>query len=159
MSLVKNSYFDHLYSRPECHLVSKALSISKNTAALNILLLKFMVMWSTRLIYWSDILCSALKPNWLTFSEFLSSVCFCVVHKISFSHSLPIVDKRLIGLKFWGNFRSLPGFCGVTIFASFQGAGSDKAESSNWVNVLTHKRSSNMLEIFIWNAFKTTDLS
>jgi hypothetical protein len=30
-----------LYSRPGYHVVSKAFSISKNTAAVNILLLKF----------------------------------------------------------------------------------------------------------------------
>jgi hypothetical protein len=39
-----NHNFDILYSKPECHVVSKAFSISKNTAAVDILLLKFRVI-------------------------------------------------------------------------------------------------------------------
>jgi hypothetical protein len=53
MYLVDNSNSDTLYSRPECHIVSKALSISKNTAAVDTLLLKFWVTWSASLIHWS----------------------------------------------------------------------------------------------------------
>jgi hypothetical protein len=48
---------------------------------------------------------------------------FCIVLKKSFSDSLPAVDKRLIGRKFWENIGSLPGFYGVVIFALFRGAG------------------------------------
>jgi hypothetical protein len=40
MRFVKNSDSYNLYSRPECHVVS----ISKNTEAIDILLLKFRVM-------------------------------------------------------------------------------------------------------------------
>jgi hypothetical protein len=34
--------------------------------------------------------------------------------RITFSNILPVVDKRLTGRKFLGNFGSLPGFGGVT---------------------------------------------
>jgi hypothetical protein len=64
------------------------------------------------------VICSI--PNWLAFSKFPSSVCFWTDLKISFSNSLPVVDKRLIGCKFWGNCGSLPGFDRVMIFVSFQ---------------------------------------
>jgi hypothetical protein len=74
--LVENSHSDNLCSRPQCHVVSKAFSISKNTAAVDILLLKFGVTWSTSLIYWSVLLWTARKSNWLTFSKILSSACF-----------------------------------------------------------------------------------
>jgi hypothetical protein len=36
--------FDSLYSKPGCHVVSKAFSVSKNTAAVDTLLLKFRVI-------------------------------------------------------------------------------------------------------------------
>jgi hypothetical protein len=36
---------------------------------------------------------------------------------------LPVVDRRLIGHKFWGNFRSVPGFGRVINLASFQNSG------------------------------------
>jgi hypothetical protein len=32
---VENSNFDILYSKPECHVVSKAFSMSKNTAVVD----------------------------------------------------------------------------------------------------------------------------
>jgi hypothetical protein len=54
MSFVKfsgNCNFDILYSKPACHVVPKAFSMSKNTAAVDILLLKFMVIWSVSLIH------------------------------------------------------------------------------------------------------------
>jgi hypothetical protein len=40
---------------------------------------------------------------------------------MTFSNSLPVIDKKLIGRKFCGNFGSLPGFGNVITFASFQG--------------------------------------
>jgi hypothetical protein len=43
--------------------------------------------------------------------------------RINFSNSLPVLDRRLIGRKFWGNFGSLPGFDNVMTFASFQDFG------------------------------------
>jgi hypothetical protein len=50
--------------------------------------------------------------------------------------NLALVDKRLIGPKFWGDFESLPRFSRIMSFASFEGAGSDQAEGSDWINVL-----------------------
>jgi hypothetical protein len=75
MRLVENSYSDNLCSRPECHVVSKPFSISKNTGAVDILLI-FTVTWSASLIHWSVVLWSAGKPNWLAFSKFVASVYF-----------------------------------------------------------------------------------
>jgi hypothetical protein len=37
---------DSLYSKPRCHVVSNAFSISKKTAAVDMLILKFKVTWS-----------------------------------------------------------------------------------------------------------------
>jgi hypothetical protein len=39
---------------------------------------------------------------------------------MTFSNSLPVVDKRLIGLRFCGIFGFFPGFGKVIIFVSFQ---------------------------------------
>jgi hypothetical protein len=58
MSFIKfvgNCNFDILYGRPECHVVSKAFSMSKNTAAVDILLLKFRVIWSVSLMHWGTL--------------------------------------------------------------------------------------------------------
>jgi hypothetical protein len=41
----------------------------------------------------------------------------------NFSNSLPVVGKRIIWCKFWGNFGCLPGFGNVITFASLQGFG------------------------------------
>jgi hypothetical protein len=82
--LVENSNSDNLYSRPECHVVSKTFSIPKKTAGVYILLLQFRVAWSTSLIHWSAVLWSAPKPNRLAFSKFPTSVCFWIVLKIIF---------------------------------------------------------------------------
>jgi hypothetical protein len=49
--LVEKFNFDNLYSRAKCHLVSKAFSISKNTAVVDKLSLKFWIMGSVSLIY------------------------------------------------------------------------------------------------------------
>jgi hypothetical protein len=56
INLVENSNFDNLYSRPECHVVSKAFLMSKNTAAVDILLLKLRITWSVSLIHCSVVL-------------------------------------------------------------------------------------------------------
>jgi hypothetical protein len=50
MRLLGNWNSDSLYSRPVCHVVSKAFSISKITAAVDILLLKLKEMSSVSLI-------------------------------------------------------------------------------------------------------------
>jgi hypothetical protein len=101
----------------------KCLLIFKNTAAIDMLLLKFKVTWSVSLIHWSVVLWRARKPNWLALSRTLSSLCLWTVFRINFSNSLPAVNKRLIGRKFRGNFGSLPGFDNVMTPASFQDFG------------------------------------
>jgi hypothetical protein len=51
IKLVEKCIFDNLYSKPGCYVVSKAFSISKNTAVVDILLLKFRVTWSVSVIH------------------------------------------------------------------------------------------------------------
>jgi hypothetical protein len=58
----------------------------------------------------------ARKPNWLAFSRPLSSICFWRSFRITFSNSFPVVERRLIGAKFWGNLGSLPGLGKVITF-------------------------------------------
>jgi hypothetical protein len=53
----------------------------------------------------------------------LSSMCVWTIFSTTFSNSLPVVDKRIIGHRFWGNIESLPGFGEVITFASFQDFG------------------------------------
>jgi hypothetical protein len=65
------------------------------------LLLKFKVTWSVSLIHWSVVLWRARKPNWLALSRPLSSKCLWTIFRITFSNSLRVADKRLIGRKFW----------------------------------------------------------
>jgi len=125
--------FDNLCSKPGCHVESKAFSMSKNNAAVDIFLLKFKVIWSVSLIHWSVVLWRARNPNWLAFSKLLESRCLWTIFWMTFSNSWPILDKRLIGLKLCGNFGSLPGFGKVIIFASFQEPG--KCDSfRQWLN-------------------------
>jgi hypothetical protein len=95
---------------------------------------KFRVTWSASLIHWSVVVWCATKPNRLAFSKFLSSVCFWIFLKISFSDSLPVMDKRLIGRKFGGNLESLPDFGRVMIFASLQSAGKWPSRRQ-WLNI------------------------
>jgi hypothetical protein len=71
---MENFKLDNLYRKSWCHVVSDAFSISKNTAAVNMLLLKF-------------------KPNWLALSRPLSSIGLWTIVRITFSNSLPVVDK------------------------------------------------------------------
>jgi hypothetical protein len=123
MKLVGNSNLNNMYSKPECHVISKAFSMSKNTAAVNILLLKLRLTWSVSLMHCSVVLWRSRKTNWLALSRPLSLICFWRTFRITFSNSLPFVDRRLIGRKFWGNFGSLLGFGNVMIFASFQDFG------------------------------------
>jgi hypothetical protein len=102
-----NSRLKTPLDRPECHVLAKIFTISKDTTAVNMFLLKFRVTWSASLIHWSAVLWFSWKPNWLAFSKFLFLVCFWVVLKISFSNSLPVMDKRLIGHKcgrIWQNY-------------------------------------------------------
>jgi hypothetical protein len=120
---VENFIFDNLYNKPECHAVSKAFSMSKNTAAVDILLLKLRVTWSVSLIHCSVVLWHERKSTWRALSRTLFSMCFWNNFKLTFSNNLPVVDKRIIGSKFWWNFGSLPGFGNIMSFPSFPGLG------------------------------------
>jgi hypothetical protein len=111
--LIENFNLDNLYINPRCHILVKVLSISENTAAVDMSLLKFKVTGSISLIHWSVVLWWSLKSNWLALSRLLSSRCLWTVFGITFSNSLPVVEKRLIGRKFWGKFGSLPDFGNV----------------------------------------------
>jgi hypothetical protein len=62
IKLVENSHLDNLYSNPLCHAVSNAFSISKNTAAVDISLLKLKVTWSVSLIH-NIVLWRARNPD------------------------------------------------------------------------------------------------
>jgi hypothetical protein len=93
--------------------VSKAFLKSKKTAAMEKLLLKFRVTWSVILMHRIIILWHARKTNWHTFSKLFSSTCLWTILRITFTNSLPVVERRLSDHKFWGNFGSLPGFSKV----------------------------------------------
>jgi hypothetical protein len=54
--LVEKFNFDNLQSKPVCHVVSKAFSVSKSTAAIDTFLLKFRVTWFASLIHCSVVL-------------------------------------------------------------------------------------------------------
>jgi hypothetical protein len=99
----------------------------------DMLLLKLRVTWSVSLIYCKIVLWQARKPNWFAFSRPLSPMCRWTIFRITFSNSLPVVGKRLIGSRFLGNVGSLPGFGKVIIFASFQGVGKWKIRRQ-WLN-------------------------
>jgi hypothetical protein len=86
---------DSLYNRPDCRVVSKAFTISKNTEAIDISL-KFRVMWFVSLIHWIVVLRCARKTNWLAFSKSLSLIRVRIVFKISFLKQFHLVGKRLI---------------------------------------------------------------
>jgi hypothetical protein len=99
IKLVENSNLDHLYSKPECNVVSRAFPMSKNTAAVNKLMLKLRVTWSVSLIHCSVVLWHARKPNWLPLSKPLSSMCFWTIFRMTLSNSLPFVDRRHVNVE------------------------------------------------------------
>jgi hypothetical protein len=78
---------DSLYSKPGCYVVSNAFSISKNSAAVDILLLKFKVTWSVSCIEasccdvhesqtWTDLVCYFLQcANGLYLRWLFQTVC------------------------------------------------------------------------------------
>jgi hypothetical protein len=84
-------------------------------------------------IHWSIVLWRARKPNWLALSRPLCSVYLRAVFGITSSNSFPVVVKRLIGRKFWGNFGSLPAFGSVIAFVYFQGFGKWNSRRQ-WLN-------------------------
>jgi hypothetical protein len=114
--LAENSNLEIFYSKPGCHVVSKAFSISKSSAAMD--MLKLRVTWSLRLIHCSVMLLCVRKPNWLALNRPLFAICLHTIFRITFSNNLPVMDRRLIGHRFGGNLGSLPGFSKVITFAS-----------------------------------------
>jgi hypothetical protein len=109
--------------------------MSKKTAAVDILLLKCRVTWSQALgteVSSCDVYES---PNRLPHSVFRSSMCLWTVCRIAFSNgpNLPVVDRRIIGPRFRGNFWSLSGLGKVISFASFQGCGKWDSRKQ-WLN-------------------------
>jgi hypothetical protein len=94
--------------------------MSKNTTAVDISLLKLRVTWSVSLIHCSVVLWRTRNPKWLALSRPFTSMCRFRNCKIIFWKSFPVVERRLIGRKFWGNLGSLPVFGRVMISASFQ---------------------------------------
>jgi hypothetical protein len=74
------------------------------------LLLKCKVTWSVSLIHCSVVLWHTWKLNWLALRRSLSSMCLWNFIGINFSKNLSVLDKRLIGRKFWGNFWFLSCF-------------------------------------------------
>jgi hypothetical protein len=120
MRFIGNCNSDSLYSRPGCHIVSKSFSMPMNTAAIDILLLKFRETWSVSLIHWSVVLWRSRKPNGIAFSKILSEMCLWIFLELI---SQRLADRRLIGRKVSENFGFLPGFGRTKILASFQGAG------------------------------------
>jgi hypothetical protein len=123
IKLVENCNLDKLYNKTECHVVSDAFSMSKNTAVIDILLFKLRVTWYINLIQCSVMLLCSRKPNWLPLSRLLSSLRFWTIFRMTVSNTLPVVNRRLIGRKLWGNFGPLSGFGNVLTFASFQDFG------------------------------------
>jgi hypothetical protein len=121
-------------------MLYQRISISKNTAAVAMLLLKFKVTWSVSLIHCSAALWRARKPNWLPLSRSLTSMCLWTIFSMTFSKSFPVVDKRLIRYKFLGNFGCLQRFGKVIIFVSFQDFG--KCDNRRqWLNKCVKCRS------------------
>jgi hypothetical protein len=102
--------------------------MSKNTAAVEIMVLKFRVTWSLSVVLWR-----ARSPNWFAFSMLLTTRWLCFSFWITFLKSLPVVDRSLIGRKFWGNFESLPCFGKAVTFVSFQAAGTYES-LKQWLN-------------------------
>jgi hypothetical protein len=81
--LVEKFNLDNLWSTPGCHVVPKAFSISKNTATVGILLLKFKVTWSASLIHCRVVPWRAWKPNGLALSKCFSPMCFWIICEIT----------------------------------------------------------------------------
>jgi hypothetical protein len=82
--LIEKLYSYSLYSKQTCHVLWNAFSISKNTAAVDILLLKFKVKWSVSLMDWSVVLCRARKPNWFALSRSFALMYLWTIFRMSF---------------------------------------------------------------------------
>jgi len=118
--------FDSLCNKPGFQVESKAFSISKNTAAVDMLLLKFKVTWSVSCIEASC--CGALESQ-----IGMDSVCYFPQCVFELFWWWPFQIVFPTGLKFWENFGFLPGFGKAFTFTSFQEDG--KCDSrKQWLN-------------------------
>jgi hypothetical protein len=106
--LVPKQNFLFERKQPVCHVDSKAFSISKNTAVVDIFF-KLRVAWSDSLMHCNDVQWHERNPNLLAFISHLPSMYLWTIFTVTFSLS-HFVDRRLTGRKFWGYFGSLPGF-------------------------------------------------
>jgi hypothetical protein len=109
MSLVEKSNSDNLYSKPECHVVSKAFQISKNTAPVDILFFKF--RWrdppaSYIEVSYCDLLWSQTELHLVSFFH----QCVLDGSKIAISNNLPVVEKEADWTKVWGKSGIFAGF-------------------------------------------------
>jgi hypothetical protein len=126
---------ESLYSKPGCHMVSNAFSISKKTAVMD-MLLKFKFTWSVNRIHWSVVLWRARKPNWHGFSTLFPSTCLWIILRMTFSKISSVVVRRHSGLRFWGSFGSLPGFDKAITLLPSRTMESAIALSSGWIHGL-----------------------
>jgi hypothetical protein len=83
-----------LYSKPGCHVMSKAFLITKNTTAIDTLL-NLTVTRSISLIHCIVMLWHARKPNWLALSRPLTSVCLSTIFIYEYDHRHNSNWKRL----------------------------------------------------------------
>jgi len=97
IKLNESCNFDNSYNKSGCHVLSKAFSIFKNTATMDILLLKCRVTWSVSLLHWIVVLWRARNPNWFASSKLLNSRWLCISFLKTLSKSSTVVDGRLIG--------------------------------------------------------------
>jgi hypothetical protein len=103
------------------HPLYAAVRFPLRLNSLYMLMLKFNMTLPVGLIHWSAVLVRAWKPNWFALGWSLSSMCIRIIFRITFSNSLPVVNRRLIVRKLYGNLGFLPGCDNVITFASFNG--------------------------------------
>jgi hypothetical protein len=113
IKLAENSSLDCLYSKLVCHMFSKAFSISTKNGSVDVLLLKLRVTSFVSPIHSNIGLWPALNAKHILYilyyttklyNIYLKSKLACIQQvsdyfSITFSNSLPVVDKRLIGLR------------------------------------------------------------
>lgn len=132
IKLAKNTKLDNLHNKPYC--VKSFFYIRKYWRRRNILV----EIWvhevrKPHILKYRDV-----HGNQTDFALCNSVSC---AFGITFSNSLPVVDKRLIGRKLCGNLGSLPAFGKVITSASFREAENVTAESNECKNKM-YQRSS-----------------
>jgi hypothetical protein len=132
--LIENVNSDNLYSKLRCRILSKAFSIFKSTAGVNILLLKFKLRRSVSLIHWNVALWWTRKPNLFALNRPRSLMYLWTIFRITISNRLPFRDERLKVYKFWIYFEPLPCFGNVINFVYFEGIGKRNSRRQ-WLNI------------------------